>query len=117
MNELIELSIKGTREEEGEFGGSGELTINFNDITKSSVVFDYSDPDKVILKLDSSVGFSVSAENTLTFSGGLDYNFINQEFGGRIGAKFTISKEIAVQIEQAFAKDKNKTTLTLTIKL
>ena len=117
MNEMIDFSMNGVLNEKGKFGGTGILALKFSDITKSSLTFDYSGPDKVVLKVDSSVGIKIFADNTLTFSRGLGYNFMNQKINGNIGAEFIISKNIAAKIEQSFAAQGNNTALTIIIKI
>jgi hypothetical protein len=117
MNDMIDLSMSGSKNEVGKFGGTGQIILSFKDISKSSLTFDYSHSDKVLLKVDSSVGIKLSADNTLTFSGGLNYDFMNKKINGNIGAQFIISKNIAAKIEQSFATKGNTTALTLTIKI
>ena len=117
MSEKIDFSLSGSKNEVGELRGAGKLMLEFSDVSKSSIKLDYSQSDKSLLEVDSSVGIKFSADNTLTFSGGLDYNFMNKKINGNLGAQLVISKDIAANIEQSFATAGNTTKLTLTIKL
>ena len=60
MKDMIDLSLSGSKNEIGKFAGQGKLMLKFSDISKSSLTFDYSQPDKVLLKVDSSVGLKFS---------------------------------------------------------
>ncbi len=113
MDENVSVQLKGAVDAAGHLAGKGVVTFEFGDANKSSVGIDYKSEDKIVLTVESSTGFKISTENTLTVGGGLNFNLFNHEYGGKIFAEISINKQIAAQIEQEFAKSGNSTSLTL----
>ncbi len=117
MDNSVKLEITGDKNSKGEITGTGSLLLHLSDTDNAKVSVDYSDKDKVILNVSSQLGFKIAPQSSLTLSGDINKNLMNDEITGNVNAKFIINQDIAAKIEQSFAKGDNKTSLTVSINL
>ncbi len=108
----VTVTVKGSVDETtttqtGSLAGTGDLSINIDDITKAALSVDYKEQDKVKISLSSSESIKLDADKSLTLSGGLNYDLFNKSITGKGGIDFVVSKEVAMSVEQSFNKTGN----------
>lgn len=114
---VAELEVDGSRNFRGQFGGKGRLTLFLNEAAKAKIALDYRSPDNLLLSVDSTAGIRLSADDSLTLSGGLSRDLINQEMGGKVGVKLKIARDLAAEFEQEFGASGPKTSVSVTLRL
>lgn len=117
MSEHIELEVKGSTDFSGRVAGQGRLTLQVSDAASASVGVDYRNADRLLLSLESTAGLRLSADDTLTLSGGLTHDLLNQELGGRVRARLKIDKRVSASLEQRFDRRGPATSVELRITL
>jgi hypothetical protein len=113
----VELRLKGSTNLAGEFTGKGELRIQISDAAKARLLLDYRRADRITVSVDSTAGIALSADDTLTLSGGLTRDVVNNAFGGKISAELEISKDLRAELEQSFGAAGARTSFELRLKL
>ena len=117
MSSHIRLEVKGSTSFNGEFRGSGQLRFDISDAARARIGLDYRSPEDVRLRIDSTVGFKLSTDDSLTLSGGLTRDLANGEVTGEVSARLRIAKDLDVTIEQEFGSSGPKTSLALKLTL
>ncbi|MFQ5890205.1 MAG: hypothetical protein ACE5JR_09145 [Gemmatimonadota bacterium] len=117
MSHHIELEVKGSTDFAGRFTGKGRLTLHISDATKALVGLDYRRPDRLVLNLHSTAGLKLSADDTLTLSGGLTHDLLNQRLGGKVSARLKIANSLGASIEQEFGQSGPRTSLSVKLRL
>jgi hypothetical protein len=112
MDNKVELVVEGKKKADGQITGSGDLTLNVSDLSKCSLMLDYTHEDKVTLHLASEVGFKLAADRSLTIGGGVDYSFLEDQLTGNVKLQFIVSKEVALTFKQDFSKSGMNITAT-----
>lgn len=112
-----ELEVSGVTDFRGSFKGKGSLTLYLSDAAKAKVALDYRGPDRVLLSVESEAGIRLSADDTLTLSGGLSRDLVNQEIRGHVKAKLKLSRDLAAEIEQEFGASGPRTSVAVKLKL
>lgn len=97
--------------------GTGEIEIEIDKATTATVGFDYSTADKVTLRLQAERGIRIRGGSGLTLSGGVAFNTLQNQLTGSAGIEIEVSKNVAVAIEQEFARGKYGTKIGFKIKL
>ncbi len=111
MSSHVRLEIRGSTNFAGEFTGSGQLRFDISDAARAKISLDYRSPDEMIVRIESTVGFKLSGDDTLTLSAGLKRDLINREFSGEVSARLRIAKDLDVRIEQEFGSSGPKTSV------
>lgn len=112
-----ELQIRGSSNFQGDIRGRGQLTLFLSDATRADVTLDYRNPNQILLNVGSRAGIRLSADDTLTLSGGLNRNLVNQELRGNVKAQLKIGRDLAAELEQEFGASGPKTSMSLRLKL
>jgi|GEM_PF-2493016 hypothetical protein len=112
MSGSVTVTIKGGVDETatsqtGTLAGTGALSVDIHDISKTTIAVDYKEQDKVKVSLSSEAPIKLDADSSLTLSGGLTYDFLNKSITGKAGIDITVSKDVAMSFEQAFNKSGN----------
>jgi hypothetical protein len=112
MSGSVTVTVKGSVDETatsqtGTLAGTGALTVDIHDITKTSIAVDYKEQDKVKVSVTSEAPIKLSTESSITPSGGINYDFLNKSITGKAGIDFVVSKEVAMSFEQSFNKTGN----------
>lgn len=113
----IELEIRGSTDFTGRLAGRGKLTLHVSDAAKASIGVDYRNADRLVLSLDSTAGLRLSADDSLTLSGGLTHDLLNREFGGKVSARIRLSDRLGATIEQEFGRKGAVTSLDVRLRL
>ncbi len=121
MAKSTKLTFEGTIDESaikktGFLKGSGTVSIDIPDITKTSLTFDYKEKDNVKLRLKSEGPVTLSTDKALTLNGEVDYGFLNRTIGGNFGIEFVVSNKVAMDFGQTFGANGSKTSAKLTLK-
>lgn len=112
-----ELQVQGSTNFGGQFRGRGQLTLFLSDAARARIALDYRNPDNILLSVDSTAGIRLSADDSLTLSGGLTQNLVNQEIRGKVGASLRLSRDLAAQIEQEFGAAGPRTSVSVRVRL
>jgi hypothetical protein len=112
MSGSVQVTIKGSVDETatqqtGTLAGTGALSVDIKDITKTSVSVDYKEQDKVKVSVTSEAPIKLTTDSSITPSGGINYDFLNQSITGKVGIDLVVSKEVAMSFEQSFNKSGN----------
>ena len=111
----VRLKLSGERNVEGEIAAKGELTFRISDASQAAIHFDYREDERLVLGIQSSAGFRISAKNTLQLSGGYDYDLESEEWDGQVQAELDFGKDVEVVIRQEFGSDGTATSVALTV--
>lgn len=112
-----ELEVEGTTTFQGRFRGRGRFTLFLSDAAQAKIGLDYRSPDSVLLSVESTAGIRLSADDTLTLSGGLSRDLVNQEIRGRVAAKLRIARDLSAEIEQEFGASGPKTSVAMKLRI
>jgi hypothetical protein len=112
MSGSVQVTIKGSVDETatqqtGTLAGAGALCLEIKDVTKSTLAVDYKEQDKVKVSVTSEAPIRLSADASITPSGGIDYDVLNKSITGTAGVDLVVSKEVAMSFEQQFNKSGN----------
>jgi hypothetical protein len=121
MSNDVKLTLEGTVDESavkktGSLEGNGTVTINVPDVTKTSLIVDYKDDDKVKVILKSTGSIKLNTDQGIKLKGQFDYGFLNKDISGNFGMEFVVSKQVAMEFGQAFGKTGDETSVKLTFK-
>jgi hypothetical protein len=112
MSGSVTVTVKGSVDETattqtGTLAGTGELSVDIKDITKTSIAVDYKEQDKVKVSVTSEAPIKLDTDSSITLSGGLGYDIFNKDITGKAGIDFVVSKDVAMSFEQSFNKTGN----------
>lgn len=115
----VTVTVKGSvdetaTEQTGALAGTGELSVDIQDISKTSIAVDYKEQDKVKVSVTSEAPIKLDADRSITLSGGINYDFLNKDITGNAGIDFVVSKDVAMSLEQSFNKSGNTISGKLT---
>lgn len=113
----VELELEGRTTVAGRFRGSGALTLFLSDATKAKIGLDYRSPDRILLTVESTGGIRLSADDTLTLSGGLTRDLVNREIAGEVKARLKLARDLQADIEQTFGGRGPTTSVTVKLRL
>lgn len=113
--DTVELELEGESEAGGEIEGSGTLTFHVGDASRASLRVDYSSPDEVVLSLRSRAGLELSADDTLTLTGGLERQLGLDRTSGEVGAELRFGRGRSVTVEQEFGPGPDRTSLEVSL--
>ena len=117
MSSHVRIEVKGSTDFAGEFRGKGQLRFDISDAAQAKIALDYRSPERILLQIESSVGIKLSGDDTLTLSGGLTRDLVNQELSGEVSARLKIAKDLDVTIEQEFGGSGPRTSVALKLTL
>jgi hypothetical protein len=100
----VTVTINGSFDETatqqtGMIAGSGKLTIDIHDITKTSIAVDYKDEDRLKVSLQSEETLGLFADSSLKISSGVNYDILNKGRTGSAGLDLEISKDVKMSID------------------
>ena len=112
----LTIDVGGATDSTGTVEGSGSLTIGVSDASKVTLNVDYSTADKVTVSLSSEVGFTLRSHQ-LTLSAAGAVRPLSGDWQGTAGLTLEVSKRVAMQLQQAWSRSGNATSLGITIHL
>lgn len=115
MSEKVEIRLKGESEADGEIEGSGTLTLHVDDASRASLEIDYSSPDEILVALRSRAGIRLSADDSLTLTGGVERQIGLDQAAGEVGAELRIGRSHRVKVEQEFRPGPDRTSLEVSV--
>lgn len=111
----VEIRLRGESEAGGEIEGSGRLTLHVADASRASLEIDYSSPDEILVALRSRAGLRLSADDTLTLTGGVEREVGLGRTEGEVGAELRIGRDHRVKLEQEFRPGPDRTSLEVSL--
>ena len=114
-HEKVEIRFRGESGADGEIEGNGRLTLHVADASRASLEIDYSSPDEVLLSLRSRAGIDLSADETLTLTGGVERQIAVDETQGEVGAELRFGRGRKVRVEQEFRPGPDRTSLEVSL--
>jgi hypothetical protein len=112
----LTIDLNGVTDTQGTVEGSGALTINVTDAAQAALNVDYSTADKVTVTLSSAAGFTLRSHH-LTLNAAGAVKPLSGEWLGTAGLTFEVSRNVAMQLQQQWARAGNTTSLGVTIHL
>jgi len=112
MAGTVKVTVNGSVDETataqtGVLAGSGKLTVDISDMSKTSISVDYKNQDKLKISLQSADKINLNADNSITLSGGIGYDVLNKGLTGNAGINLEVSKDVAMSFDQSFNKSGN----------
>ena len=112
----LTIDVGGATDTQGTVEGSGTLAVAINDASQAALSVDYSTVDKVTITLTTQTGFRLKSHG-LTLSAAGAVKPLSGEWLGAAGLTFEVSKQVAMQLQQAWSRAGNTTSLGVTIHL
>ena len=117
MDSPVNVKLDGRFTERGTVWGRGELTIETDDATDVRMSVTADTGDSVVLRLESSRGFKLGADQSLNVSGGIRHDVLNDHLTGRAAVELEVSKSVAVSIQQQFDRAGGSTSAGMKIRI
>ena len=112
----LTIDLAGVTDTQGAVEGSGTLTVAVTDASQAALNVDYSTADKVTVTLSSQAGFRLKSHN-LTLNAAGSVKPLSGEWQGAAGLSFEVSRNVAMQLQQQWARAGNTTSLGIAIHL
>lgn len=117
MDRPVNMKLAGAVTEQGTIWGRGQLTIEADDSADVTMSVAADTGDSVILRLESSKGFKLGADQSLNVSGGIRHDVLNDRLSGRATVELEVSKSVALHVQQQFNDAGGSTSAGLKISL